>query len=83
MAAVFTPGTSVTFPVEHTSPLASVQSPRLPTKAAITSHSVLSRVLNNRVAETMAVHPAAERAAALRATFRSVHHISHGNPGKG
>ena len=71
MAAVITPGTSVTFPVEHTSPLASVQSVRLPTETDIASHPVLSGVLNSRVAEAMAVHPAAERTAALQATTRT------------
>jgi hypothetical protein len=68
MATVIAPGTSVTFPVEHTSPLASVQSVRQPTEADITAHPVLSGVLNSRVSEAMAVHPVAARTPALQAT---------------
>ena len=71
MAAVIAPGTSVTFPVEHTSPLASVQSVRVPTEADITSHPVLSGVLNSRVAETVAARPVAERTTAVQATART------------
>lgn len=71
MAEVIKPGTSVTFPVEHTNPLASVQTIRTPTEQDIVSNPVYSEILNTKVGEALAAYPPGQRTSQVEAAVRA------------
>jgi hypothetical protein len=66
MAEIVPRGRNQTFPVEHTHPLAHVQTISVPTEQDILAHPIYSQILNQKVNEVLSKYPPSQLTPALR-----------------
>jgi hypothetical protein len=71
MAEILARGTNQTFPVDHTHPLAHVQTLSVPTEQDILAHPIYSQILKEKISEALSKYPAAQQTTALTTSVQN------------